>query len=798
MEPLDELFQKYIMRKPEIDIILFKILGLGGILVSIVSAVYNLCMHSYMNAGIIFSAIVLSVILLWFVEQTGKYVIGYLIIVVCVFLGLFTVLYLRSGGMDGSLPFFFVFSLIFSFLMFRNRLLIVVIVVEAVYYLGLGIVTYRHPELVTPFNSELSRLMSQMFGFLCSSLIMGLIILYYINEFKKQKKIADDASRAKSVFLANMSHEIRTPINAIVGFNEIILRESEDITTLEYAENIKTAGKQLQDVVNQILDFSRLDSGKEQVLEMDYRLSDLVYELRIYLQEATKQKALDFIVDVDDSINDNLRGDKEKLSRILMNLLSNAVKYTNEGMVELKIQKLEGDDKTQRLHFEVRDTGVGIPPEDMGKLFNNYERADLLKNRKIQGTGLGLAIAQHLTGLMDSHIEVDSVYSHGTIFSFDIEQKIGEDCDGFAELSDEETDNFIAPDASILVVDDNEMNRVVIKTLLSNTMMKVDTVESAVQCFEKLKNKSYDAILMDYMMPEMDGLEAMHYIRREEEKRGLYTPIFVLTADVAEDAEKKLIDQGFDSYIAKPVNIHVLMSILSEYLPEDKVIRSTISAKRRITDDVLEAYEERLAVSDVSIKSGMRYASDDFEQYMRVAGFFVDNGMRCIEEYPKLIQEMNYDKLRLFNHSLKGNAKAVGANDLYRICRNLEERCKKSDEEYLRESTGLLLVELNRAVAGLSEFIEMYSIMNNSNQREDDSLYKEEDDEQSEMNHNELIDALYNDVTLYQKRSALKRIDEIRGMVDEPKLGAWLDRLEDMIKNADFDTAIELMDNYKL
>ena len=417
----------------------------------------------------------------------------------------------------------------------------------------------------------------------------------HMRELEEQREIANDANNAKSRFLASMSHEIRTPINSILGMDEMILRESREGDIRAYAMDIKISGHMLLNIINDILDLSKIEVGKMELVPVEYDVSEMIREMSIMMSTIAGDKNLSFEVRVDPDIPSTLFGDDVRIRQILTNILTNAIKYTREGSVCLKVA-LEGmaydedeDEKYAILQFEVEDTGIGIKPEDMDRLFGAYERIESENIRNIEGTGLGMAITVKMLELMNSRLNVDSEYGRGSVFAFELRQRIVDetpvgsivDRDEPPEERHEYYGSFLAPDAQLLVVDDNAMNRKVVEALLKPTRVKITGADGGYEAVKLAGEKHYDIIFMDHMMPDIDGVEAMKMIRSDALSLCASTPIFVMTANAVKGAREQYEREGFDGYLAKPIEPERLEEIIRKALPAEKLQKPELSDPKK-------------------------------------------------------------------------------------------------------------------------------------------------------------------------------------------------------------------------
>ena len=400
-------------------------------------------------------------------------------------------------------------------------------------------------------------------------------VMAQTNLMKELKEKAENASRVKSAFLANMSHEIRTPMNAILGMTEIALRGTLDSQQRDAIEQIKTASETLITIINDILDFSKMESGKLEIVEADYEVKTLVQDVYHIISGKVEEKNLRLEIEIDSSMPKGLHGDEIRLKQVLINLVNNAVKFTEQGSVTLSVG-YERRKEDILLRVSVKDTGVGIKTEDLGRIFNSFEQSDTFRNRRKEGSGLGLAISRQLLSLMGGDIYVESTYQQGSNFYFEVPQLIVDDSPcGALELSEKqpraqkaaEYADFRAPKAKVLIVDDNLVNRKVAVGLMRPFAMQVDTAKSGEEAIRMVQAKEYDLIFMDHMMPDMDGVEATHVIRELEGEYYKNVPIIALTANALSGAKEMFLEEGMNDFIAKPINIKELSEKILNWLP---------------------------------------------------------------------------------------------------------------------------------------------------------------------------------------------------------------------------------------
>ena len=517
---------------------------------------------------------------------------------------------------------------------------------------------------------------------------------YEAQVLKLEKQVADEASRAKSRFLADMSHEIRTPINAILGMNEMIMRETGERVVLDYAKNIKSSSRNLLQIINSILDFSKIEDGKMEIVPVKYSVSTLVSYLIHSVKERAAANNLEFIVNVDPNIPKELFGDDVRIDQVIVNLLTNAVKYTQKGSVTLSLKEKERTEDKILLAVSVKDTGMGIKKADMERLFEPFERVDIKRNRHIEGTGLGISIVIKLLRLMGSELKVESEYGKGSEFSFELWQKIENPepigdytkSEDLGEKPNSYHEAFHAPDAHILIVDDTRMNIIVAVSLLKNTGIKTDTALSGQEAVKLTTEKKYDIILLDQRMPGMDGTETLKTIRTLENSKNTETPVICLTADAVHGAKERYMAEGFTDYLSKPVEGSALESIILEYLPAEKVITGDEeSAETKGAGKKGDSRIEILKKAGFDTNSAMIYCQNEIELYQLVLTEFVMDHQQKKDNLDMYKKNKDWKEYMVLIHSVKSSSKMIGAMILSEKAAILEKAAKENDEVTIEE-----------------------------------------------------------------------------------------------------------------
>ena len=519
----------------------------------------------------------------------------------------------------------------------------------------------------------------------------------YMEELERQKQRADDANKAKSTFLANMSHDIRTPINAVLGMDEMILRESKEEAILSYATDIQMAGKTLLALINDILDFSKVEEGKMEIIPVQYDLSSLVGDLVNMIKDRAAKKGLELEVEVNDNIPNLLYGDEVRIKQCILNLLTNAVKYTNEGKVKLVVD-YENQDQDIILKVKVTDTGIGIKPEDMSALFTPFDRIEEKKNRHIEGTGLGMSIVKKMLSLMDSELNVYSEYGKGSAFSFDLLQgvvdlqPVGDVAKRYNALQRDRSEYhqlFTAPDARILVVDDTEANLAVVVNLLKRTEIIIDIAISGRDALNLAKKKEYDCIFIDHMMPDMDGIELLAEIRKIKHCEN--TPCIALTANAISGVRELYLEAGFNDYISKPVDPEKLERLLYKRLPSEKCIKySDKTDLLDVTVEEVNLIDKVSEVSEINVDEGVKYCGSR-DGFLSVLMVFHDTAVKNSAEIEALYNSGDIPGYTIKVHALKSAARIIGADALSEKARELEAAGKNGEITFIDQNTEALL-----------------------------------------------------------------------------------------------------------
>lgn len=481
----------------------------------------------------------------------------------------------------------------------------------------------------------------------------------------------EDANRAKTNFVSNMSHEIRTPMNSIVGITEILLRSRHSPKEQEYLLNIQSSGRVLLTIINDVLDCSKMEAGKMRLFDEPYDTCSLFHDLRISMENRIGHSGLELIYDIDQDIPCKLKGDMGRIRQVIINLVNNAIKYTEKGSVRFSVHVRQKNTDKVMLYYEVADTGIGIRKEDHKILFDAFQRVEMDRNRYVEGTGLGLTISQNLVNMMGGVIEVESEYGKGSRFFFTIEQTIIDPTPVSAVNYNGQKDNvtekeaeclFIAPEAHILLVDDNELNLVVAKELLKPLRMQIDTAENGLQAVKMVRGDQYDLVLMDHMMPVMDGIEVAKAIRALPEDKYQKLPIIALTANAMVDARKEFLNAGMNGFVAKPIDFARICNQLKLWSPKD-LVRDVPKeeAKKLLADDLSDReIQPEDPQMGFSFEEGVNHCGSKARLMKTIRIFYrtIDSKANKIEQ---CLKEGLISDYVIEIHALKSSALLIGA-----------------------------------------------------------------------------------------------------------------------------------------
>ncbi len=541
----------------------------------------------------------------------------------------------------------------------------------------------------------------------CVILILDMTdIKAYINEIKRVRRQAEKASIAKSEFLANMSHEIRTPMNAIIGMNDIIMEECGDTEIYSYAKDVQSAAKNLLAIINDILDLSKVEAGKMELVNVDYYIKVMADEIIGMMDMAASQQGLLLKYECDETIPCRYNGDDGRIKQILLNILSNAIKFTKKGYVRAYITGKPGKNADEEmLTFCVEDTGCGIREEDLQKIFEDFRQVDAKRNRSVEGTGLGLAIVKHLVELMGGTINVESIYGKGTTVMIMIPQKIVDrrpvsEMPETPQTEQKIADMFTAPGMKVLIVDDNAINRKVARSFLKNYAFDLSEAESGPEAIKLVQAERYSLIFMDHMMPDMDGVEAAEIIRRDCGENGAAPVMVALTANAMEGNREYFLEHGFQDFIAKPLDRSELNQLLLRWIPEKYRKEEDIEEESKPLDP--EAFQ----IDGVDMNVAMQYYSGDEEGFIDLLELYCIDGKRKTELLCELV-ETDILHYQIEVHGLKSASANIGAMGVSAMARAQENAAAQGDREFIDRQFPLLLAEYETLLTNIGRFLEL-------------------------------------------------------------------------------------------
>lgn len=536
-------------------------------------------------------------------------------------------------------------------------------------------------------------------------------LLDALRKEKRSQQEAEAANMAKSSFLANMSHEIRTPINAILGMNEMILREEKDPAIRGYAGNIQASGNSLLSIVSDVLDISKIESGKLEIIPVDYEVNSLISDCCNMAAGRAKAKELELLVECADNVPMKLCGDETHIRQIIMNLLTNAVKYTEKGTVKLIVSGRFTDGGFV-LKVDVSDTGIGIAEENLPQLFTQFQRFDLQRNRNIEGTGLGLSIVKRLCDLMSGTITARSVLGSGSTFTVELPQKVVDStpCGGVnlnysAGAEHEYHHSFEAPEARILAVDDLPVNLLVIANLLKETRIKIDTAGSGRECLDKCSQQKYDLILMDHMMPEMDGVQTFEKLHGDKSSPNFETPVIMLTANALAGMREQYMDVGFADYVSKPVRGAKLEEAIRRNLPESLIKPASPEIPAEAVSTEPSGFADICsAVPELNVNAALQYCCGSAELLNDLLHDFTENDH--FSDLKAAFEEKRWEDYRRHAHSLKSTSLMIGLTGLSERARASELALKSGCTEFAELNHDSLIEEYSALLGKIKDYLK--------------------------------------------------------------------------------------------
>lgn len=761
MKKLRQIFFKVFDREIELRERIIRLIILTGIMIAISCILESFFVIDMRNMLIPFCTLLVTFLISGIATfRFRKVDFSAILIAISMIFLIFPAIFFGNGGINGGGTIWFIIGLFYCFLVFNGKTMYLFLTMDILVILATYLTGYLHPEYIAQLTSEKAVYVDSFFSVIVIGFSCGMIYRYQKSVAQKEQEIAvrqneelEAISNSRSNFFTNMSHELRTPLNTIIGLNEMIRRESQQEIITEYSQNVSSAARMLISLVNDIIDLSKMEMKKMEIVETEYHTKELIHDLVDIISVQMEAKKLNFNLEIDENLPSVLMGDERHIKQVMLNLLNNAVKYTEKGSVTLSVSSEKVDDDTISLHFSVIDTGIGIRKEDMESLYDIFKRVDTIKNLNVQGSGLGLTITKQLVNLMGGDVKVDSIYTKGSTFSIQLNQKVIDETpvesifDGKHMTGEKEEYQplFEASEAKILIVDDNQINARVVSLLLEKTGMQVDCVSSGEECLIKTKEKYYHVILMDYQMNDMDGAQAMMLVRKQDNGLCKNSAFILLTANSLSDTIRIAQDNNFDGYLEKPIQADLLESEILRLLPVELIEKqfskdsgyvttiTTFNRNRKkkilVTTDcasdlprtVIEKYEIKLMYLYIQTPSG-RFA-DTLEIDSDNVGQFLENNRMVakavsvsVEEYEKFFADALSVADQVIHVSMaKDSGKSYGMAEQAAKC---FENVTVIDSSRISGGEGILAVKIAQMVESgkkLNEICETIDICKKKN-----------------------------------------------------------------------------------